>query len=1416
MRRLKALAAVLLTTSLAAEPAFAAGRFVAASAPVQAPTAIGPLAVPAAALGTGGISLTAPTLDGFGSLPTLAPGLALPSAVAPPTVAAVPSIGAARVNRADAPDPKNSGPSTPERKALRKKLSAIGRAVEAAGKGSEEASSEQQAEAGRKQFDALGAEESDGDGFEAMLERNLDAWESGRLNPAGSVSAEDLLAEEAPRVSRAVIRKVEQDDAALQDGVVRAVSEVFPGETIRVVSRGSSSRGTFEDENPDHDLMVELPASWSLAKVDSEMSARLPALRDALSRAVSERVAALGYGEGLRVQVGGTVQLADPATRAVDEGVFMLPVQVFDGDHRRLLDADVTFTNREKYTNPYPEYFARQIEQVAAAGGAEAVERALWSIRLAKRFFKRVVGAYKVWRGGPSGVGVEQMILQSGGDFDGFIDRIHDAAFDENGAARAPKEAKGAWTVHNPFREPANFVEHIGDKAWKRLAAAAREYRRAKASGRTTNFDALARASSSAPARKTEAEMPLRRTVRVKARFTLDADRRGADRALRDMVRELEEGGERVLDANPIQAGNRARGPRDYAVDLLVQTEASGAEVVSRVRDAFGPTAAAVDLDADSREVVLFLRRTAAMKMPEQRAQFEKSLKSLGRRLSGRARVSSPSRGSGKDEAVVRLRLETGADAVEAAEDADKFLKTRGGIKVSAVSVPNAETAAETTGALTVEMLDRFTETGPRPVERGDAFLYAQGAKALPEGLESSWEGSRREAKGDSVQRLLLRRRNGRTEVLVPSFNNGGRPFMKAVRVPDGLGDGIVTNTLVEAGFLGRDIVSIESIGAYPMDVMIGRVVNTREGLALESLFSENKKAKALYARLPFSGEAREGDLVQAFVSPDGKGYRASGLMNLGRNLTPEIAAREIALRHGARAYFDEAVIRQAEEVGRTQDPKADFDRIAAKMSAEAPELKVSDMSDKAFVTIDPIGAGDLDDAFYAEKHEDGSYTWYLATADVGHYVAPGSPAFRAAALIGNTFYSVDKNGVGEYPMNHPVVSKYVSSLLAGKKSLAMITKMRFTRDGEFLPDESEVSFGLVEVQGRYTYEQAVELWKGNPEHGIGHTEQVAIARELARKLDTQDAVRGKLALEFEEVAHRPNADGTWSSRVVEEDPLLSESHKLIEELKVYGNRGIASVLEKIKTEYGVPHISRVHPHQTEAVNKRLREELSRLGVPWPKNETLWDYLRRLNSREDLTREGREAAQILALRTRRPAEYAMEDGEGHEGLALEAGQYDHPSTPIRRFADMYNRSLLEAYLSGGNPRQVYAAVEKDLRAMGFRGLEEYMQHLNGREQASKAMDREMDNFMAVYELAKPERKGKTYKGFIEVVVEGNFPIAVIQLTDIPVSFTVTGEDAANFKVMDGVAVTVNGADVAKLKVDAKIQRDGKRPVLSKK
>ncbi|MBI2362704.1 MAG: RNB domain-containing ribonuclease, partial [Elusimicrobia bacterium] len=706
-----------------------------------------------------------------------------------------------------------------------------------------------------------------------------------------------------------------------------------------------------------------------------------------------------------------------------------------------------------------------------------------------------------------------------------------------------------------------------------------------------------------------------------------------------------------------------------------------------------------------------------------------------------------------------------------------------------------------------LELLTRFTLDGPAPAARGDAYLYAQGAKALPPGLEEARRARAAEAltpaPGESLARTKLYRRGGRAYIMLEDPEAEGMSTTRPVKVPAHLAQGIVTDTLVEAVYQGKAIRALRPIGAYAADMVIGRVTRVGSELRLAALFSGDP-AKALYAPLPLSAAASEGRILQAFVRPAQAGYEAVPLIDLGAELTPEVAAREIALRHGARGYFERAVIEQAEAVGRSQDPEADFRRMRESKG------RAEDLRGLPFVTIDPAGAGDLDDAYFIRREADGSWTWYLATADVGAYVRPGTPAFRAAARVGNTFYSVDKDGVPEYPMNHPVVSKAVSSLLAGKDSLAMVTKMRFSAEGKFLLEDSEVFLGLVRVQGRYTYGQVADLWRGKPGHGIVHLDQVALARELSAKLDGQDSERGKLKLSFTELRHGKGPDGRWGTSVVEHDPLESESHRLIEELKVYGNRAIATRLEAVAEGAGAPHISRVHPAQDEKVDERLRKELSAVGAPWRSDETLWQYLARLKADGGLRAEVKETAQLLALVSRASALYAADDAEGHDGLALKAKAYDHPSTPIRRFSDMYNRALLEAYLEGGDPRAVHEAVMADLKTLGFSTFEEYLDHLNGREQAARRMDREFEAFMAVYELAKPENKGRRFTGYVKMLKEGRNAEAVIQLRELPVSITLSGEEARRFKLLGEVSVLVRSADPSSQSVDAVVTPAGGR------
>lgn len=70
------------------------------------------------------------------------------------------------------------------------------------------------------------------------------------------------------------------------------------------------------------------------------------------------------------------------------------------------------------------------------------------------------------------------------------------------------------------------------------------------------------------------------------------------------------------------------------------------------------------------------------------------------------------------------------------------------------------------------------------------------------------------------------------------------------------------------------------------------------------------------------------------------------------------------------------------------------------------------------FITIDPAGATDLDQALHLERREDGYLLWY-AIADVPAFVAPNGPIDSEARRRGQTMYAPD----GRIPLHPTVIS---------------------------------------------------------------------------------------------------------------------------------------------------------------------------------------------------------------------------------------------------------------------------------------------------------------------------------------------------------------------------------------------------------
>ena len=87
-----------------------------------------------------------------------------------------------------------------------------------------------------------------------------------------------------------------------------------------------------------------------------------------------------------------------------------------------------------------------------------------------------------------------------------------------------------------------------------------------------------------------------------------------------------------------------------------------------------------------------------------------------------------------------------------------------------------------------------------------------------------------------------------------------------------------------------------------------------------------------------------------------------------------------------------------------------------AEAAAQTPRLPERDLTDVPFVTIDPQGSTDLDQAVHIEASGDGHHVRY-AIADVAAFVAPGGAIDAETRQRGMTLYAPN----GRTPL-HPEV----------------------------------------------------------------------------------------------------------------------------------------------------------------------------------------------------------------------------------------------------------------------------------------------------------------------------------------------------------------------------------------------------------
>jgi exoribonuclease R len=115
-----------------------------------------------------------------------------------------------------------------------------------------------------------------------------------------------------------------------------------------------------------------------------------------------------------------------------------------------------------------------------------------------------------------------------------------------------------------------------------------------------------------------------------------------------------------------------------------------------------------------------------------------------------------------------------------------------------------------------------------------------------------------------------------------------------------------------------------------------------------------------------------------------------------------------------------------------------------AEAAARTPDLPDEDVTDLPFLTIDPPGSTDLDQAMHLERLGRG-YRVRYAIADVAAFVRPGRAIDLEAHRRGETLYSPDTR----VPLHPPVLSEGATSLLPGQVRPSVLWTIDLDADGE-------------------------------------------------------------------------------------------------------------------------------------------------------------------------------------------------------------------------------------------------------------------------------------------------------------------------------------------------------------------------------
>jgi exoribonuclease R len=330
-----------------------------------------------------------------------------------------------------------------------------------------------------------------------------------------------------------------------------------------------------------------------------------------------------------------------------------------------------------------------------------------------------------------------------------------------------------------------------------------------------------------------------------------------------------------------------------------------------------------------------------------------------------------------------------------------------------------------------------------------------------------------------------------------------------------------------------------------------------------------------------------------------------------------------------------------------------------AQASATSPQLPARDETEVAYLTIDPPGSMDLDQALHIERDGEG-YRVRYAIADVPAFVRVGGALDAETRRRGQTIYAPDKRT----PLHPQVLGEGAASLLPGQTRPAFVWDMRLAADGE--GTDVSVHRAMVRSTDRLDYEGVQRAIDGG-----SADERLMLLKEVGLKRIEFERRRGGASLPMPE--QEVNEDEQGHYRLGFRPPLEVEDWNAQVSLMT----GMAAAEMMVRAKVG---ILRSMPAPDENAVGRFRHASRALGVEWHKGTPYGEFLRSL----DRTNPKHLALIHEATALFRGAGYTPFDGEAPQGAehAAVAHVYAHVTAPLRRLVDRFGLAACEAISAG--------------------------------------------------------------------------------------------------------------------------------------